>query len=158
MNPSRIFTVLALTSLAACQKAPLLPSNDPKLDSRLAKIEAQLYRVEEALVRLSEAEASREGKVESAAVPAAAEEPAALSRISVYVYGESVPRPGEQAVVPGGTVMMALASAGGPGAYTAKKLTVVRKEKPDIDLEGQEEWKNFTVEEGDVIVVKASVF
>jgi hypothetical protein len=158
MNPSRIFTVLAFTSLAACQKAPLIPADDSKVDSRLAKIEAQLYRVEEGLVRLTEAESKRAVKAtEEVTAPIAGQKPAS-ERVTVYIYGETVPKPGEHQVIPGGTVMMAVAAAGGPGSYSSRNVTVIRKEKPNIELEEQGEWNNFTVEEGDVIVVKASAF
>jgi|GEM_PF-4904659 len=162
MNSRRPLILLALTPLAlfaGCQQAPLMPQSDPRLESRLAKMEAQLYRLEETLVKLAEAkEASEAKQAEKAQKEQEAPAAEAHARISVYVYGESLPRPGEQVIRSGGTVLMAVASAGGVGPYGSKKLTVVRKEKDDIELDGVEEWKNFSLEDGDVIMVKASVF
>jgi protein involved in polysaccharide export with SLBB domain len=156
MHPSRIIALLALTSLTACQKAPLIPANDLKVEGQLTKIEAQLDRVEESLVRLAEAEARREATKSAEEGLAVLEAPA--KRISVYVFGNGVSKPGELTLPEGATVLMAIAASGGPGEFSSNKLTVIRKEKADLELDGIEEWKNFTLQEGDVISLKASAF
>ncbi len=163
MIPSRffnVFTVLALASLAACQKPPLPPLSNPhaarEQEDRLTRIESQLNRVEESLRHLAEAEAAKAKQPEPETSPSPATAPAD-TRVSVYVYGEGVPKPGEQRIPAEGTVLMAVAAAGGSG-YATKKLDVIRKDHDAIELNGMDEWKNFTLEEGDVIRMKPSAY
>jgi len=151
MTPSRLFTALALLSLTACNQTPAVPPANPQVESRLTKIESQLARIEEALLRQTEAGVAAQAA--QATRPAEKAEP----QVNVYVYGDSIVKPGEQTLREGSTVLMALASAGGPGGYSSRGCTVIRKARPDIALKGPEDWKNFVVQEGDVIVVRATV-